>query len=236
MSHWPGWIEASIEAVPTDRENSAPVSDMPSKLFKLWFILARFADKSGIAWPSLATLSLKTGWNRSHLTRTLAEGERRGLWTRERPPAGSRATTRYRIHRIPTRCDKATSGDKATRCQSAHRLGAKAQHRTNPKNKAISSKADSNPHGPLWDAVVRAFKLNPVTRSERSRVGRIVRDLVAKGADPGDVERRLMRYRNAWPKAADTPEALLKHWDRFAEPVGIFDVDPVEPPAEVFDD
>lgn len=101
------------------------------------------------------------------------------------------------------------------------------------RNGVIHGESNRKPQ-PLWDAVVRAFRLDPVTQAERSRIGRIVRDLKAKGADPDDIPRRLDRYRATWPNAADTPEALLKHWDRFAEPVGILDAEPVTPPDEVF--
>lgn len=69
---------------------------------------------------------------------------------------------------------------------------------------------------PIWDAVVEAFQLKPVTKKERTRVGGIVRDLRLKMAEPADIAVRLARYRAQWPNAADTPEALLKHWDRFA--------------------
>jgi hypothetical protein len=71
---------------------------------------------------------------------------------------------------------------------------------------------------PIWDAVCEAFQLRPVTKRERTRVGGIVRDLKLKEAQPSDVWVRLARYRAQWPNAADTPEALLKHWDRFATP------------------
>lgn len=69
---------------------------------------------------------------------------------------------------------------------------------------------------PIWDAVCEAFGLKPVTKRERTRVGGIVRDLRLKQAEPADIATRLARYRAQWPNAADTPEALLKHWDRFA--------------------
>lgn len=71
---------------------------------------------------------------------------------------------------------------------------------------------------PLWDAICAAFGLSPVTRAECKRVGGIVRDLELKQATPADIAIRLARYRAEWPTVADTPEALLKHWDRFAVP------------------
>jgi len=73
---------------------------------------------------------------------------------------------------------------------------------------------------PIWDYVCKVFKLNPQTKTERTRTGRVVRDLKQKGATPEEIERRLQLYRREWPKAADTPEAILKHWDRYGEERG----------------
>lgn len=69
---------------------------------------------------------------------------------------------------------------------------------------------------PLWDAVCEVFKLNPVTKSDRSRIGKVVADLKAKNATPDDVHVRFGRYIAAWPSLTPTPEALVKHWDTFA--------------------
>jgi hypothetical protein len=77
---------------------------------------------------------------------------------------------------------------------------------------------------PLWDCVCEAFGLQPVTRSDRTRVGRIVADLKAKGADPAGVSARIDRYRAKWPDITCTPEALLKHWDSLGSD---------KPPAEM---
>lgn len=71
------------------------------------------------------------------------------------------------------------------------------------------------PRNVLWDSLCAAFALKPETPNEQSRIGKVVRDLKLKNATPDDIPLRLARYRRAWPEAADTPEALLKHWDRF---------------------
>ncbi|MBL1218686.1 MAG: helix-turn-helix domain-containing protein [Planctomycetes bacterium] len=84
---------------------------------------------------------------------------------------------------------------------------------------------------PIWDTVVRLFKLNPVTKSDHSRIGRVVHDLTSKRATPEEIEQRLERYRAKWPTMSATPEALVKHWDMFAEPAGILDAEPVDPLA-----
>ena len=88
-----------------------------------------------------------------------------------------------------------------------------------PKAKAKRHpKAEKPPREPdlIWDAVCAAFGIKHVAPTDQSRIGKIVRDLKAKGADPADIAVRLDRYRAEWPNAADTPEALVKHWDRFA--------------------
>ena len=98
------------------------------------------------------------------------------------------------------------------------------------KGRTLSAAKRRKPD-PVWDAVVGAFKLNPVTDRDRKRVGGIVRDLKAKGAEPDDIPRCIARYRDAWPEAACTPEAILKHWDQFATDNGHA---PAATPGDVF--
>lgn len=73
------------------------------------------------------------------------------------------------------------------------------------------------PPDPIWDELCRVFGLKPVGESECKRVGKWVATLRGKGTDPAEIAVRLARYRAEWPNAADTPDALIKHWDRFAE-------------------
>jgi len=92
--------------------------------------------------------------------------------------------------------------------------------KTKTKREEVSSIEETSlerSRNELWDALCAAFGLDPRTKGERSRVGKVVRDLGQKGALPAEVAVRLARYRREWPSAADTPEALLKHWDRFAK-------------------
>ena len=69
---------------------------------------------------------------------------------------------------------------------------------------------------PIWDGVCQVFALNPQTPSEKTRVGRIVRDLKVKSATAEEIEVRYARYCSEWPAAVASPEAVLKHWDYFA--------------------
>jgi hypothetical protein len=70
---------------------------------------------------------------------------------------------------------------------------------------------------PIWDTWVELFALKPVTRAELARVGGNVRDLKLKQATPDEIRQRFARYGREWPNAALTPEALVKHWDYFAQ-------------------
>ena len=83
----------------------------------------------------------------------------------------------------------------------------------------------------IWETVVQIWFPSGVAPSDQKRIGKIVRDLKAKGATPDEILTRLDRYRRQWPAAADTPEAVVKHWDRFAiEPTGRGG--PVDPATE----
>lgn len=84
-----------------------------------------------------------------------------------------------------------------------------------PAGGAVQAPASQRARNPIWDAVVEAFGLHPATKADNARMGRIVADLKAKGAMPEAVGERLARYRQTWPNMEATPEALVKHWDRF---------------------
>ncbi len=98
---WPGWVEACMAIAPTDRDQPGTLDTIPDHLFKIWLVLARYANNDGFAWPSLNTICRRTGKDRRCVTRALAQGERLGLWTRTRSRGGAGGqTTEYRI-RVP---------------------------------------------------------------------------------------------------------------------------------------
>jgi hypothetical protein len=68
----------------------------------------------------------------------------------------------------------------------------------------------------IWEGIREVTGFEPKTDGDKSRMGKVVKDLRAKGAHPEDVPARATRYRQAWPKMTLTPEALVKHWDVFA--------------------
>jgi hypothetical protein len=57
-----------------------------------------------------------------------------------------------------------------------------------------------------------------MTTSQRSHLGKCVKELKEVGATPEDIRARAGRYREVMPRADLTPAALVKHWGRL-EPV-----------------
>jgi hypothetical protein len=258
--------------LPTEIVSSGVLASIATKPAAMLTYLSyvAFADAKMEAWPSEAFISEKCGIAADSVRRARRALEDAGLIvdtghrrhrckvylvvTKPRSDTGSKPrngagceadVTPQRGRRNPARrTPKPRSGagqserSEQIRSQAAPAAGAGAQ----PKGRG--RRRDE-----IWDAVAFAFRLNPVTKADQSRVGRIVRDLKAKGATPGEIQTRLDRYRATWPNAADTPEALLKHWDRFGTsnghgwqgggdktPSEVLDaICPlVEPPDEVF--
>lgn len=89
---------------------------------------------------------------------------------------------------------------------------APAENADDPK----SSKASNRQPDPIWDEVARQWFGGTVADPDRPRVGRIVAALKAHNASPTDIARVRAAYRAKWPSAADTPEAVVKHWAAFA--------------------
>lgn len=65
----------------------------------------------------------------------------------------------------------------------------------------------------IWDCLCEVFGLKPVTRSEKTRLGKAVREYTEKSATPEEIRIRASRYQQQWPSVAFTAEAVLKHWD-----------------------
>ncbi|MEE9597951.1 MAG: hypothetical protein V3V96_14355 [Acidiferrobacterales bacterium] len=67
----------------------------------------------------------------------------------------------------------------------------------------------------IWDAVCEVFALEPVTRPQEKRIGKVVAEFKQHKATAEEIRQHAERYRREWPKMSDTPEAVLKHWERF---------------------
>jgi hypothetical protein len=66
---------------------------------------------------------------------------------------------------------------------------------------------------PFWDAFCQSFKLKPTTKAEKTRVGKLARDLKAKTEDADMLAVQVARYSEQHPDWTLTPEAVMKHWD-----------------------
>ena len=70
---------------------------------------------------------------------------------------------------------------------------------------------------PIWDAIVAKF-FKTLCKSDRTRIGKLVRDLKQKGVTDGaEINTRADRLTQDWGDDKLTPESLLKHWDRFGD-------------------
>jgi hypothetical protein len=81
-----------------------------------------------------------------------------------------------------------------------------------PAEKPAASKPTGKHPDPIWDQVAELWFHGKVEMPDKTRVGKIVRDLKQHGATPDEIILRYRRYRQRWPTAAATPEAVTKHW------------------------
>lgn len=84
-------------------------------------------------------------------------------------------------------------------------------------------KPKDEPHrpNPLWDALVEGVGITPTTTAERSKYGKVVRELRDMEATPEEVVRRCEHYRMHWPTIDLTVNALLEHWSRMEHPPAV---------------
>jgi hypothetical protein len=70
---------------------------------------------------------------------------------------------------------------------------------------------------PIWDSIVSVFGFDStkLTKGDRSRIGKVVRDLKIKQATPDEIRARYERMATAWRTRRFGPEALVKHWDQY---------------------
>ncbi len=105
-------------------------------------------------------------------------------------------------------------------CQTLSRLfpdnGAPAKKPPAKKRAKKPKPRKSREPDPIWDAVAAEWFAAGVATSQRTRLGKLVRDLKDMGATPAGIRTARAAYRKEWPDAADTPEAIVKHWSRFA--------------------
>jgi hypothetical protein len=70
----------------------------------------------------------------------------------------------------------------------------------------------------LFDALAVScgIEVAGITRSERGRLNKALKDLREVGATPAEISVRAARYRRTWPKVSITASALAAHWGELA--------------------
>jgi len=70
----------------------------------------------------------------------------------------------------------------------------------------------------IWDAVSKGVGAEPVSKAERSRRGKVTKELKELDASPGEIFARCKRWPMVFPGATLTDTALLAHWGRLGGP------------------
>ena len=86
------------------------------------------------------------------------------------------------------------------------------------KSKKILGANKSRRTDPIWDSLLDELGGNAdgMTRSERGRWNRAVKELREAGATPSEIVRRSKVFRSRYPTATLTPTALSAHWGGLA--------------------
>lgn len=82
-----------------------------------------------------------------------------------------------------------------------------------------TGKSKPRPRDPIWDAFAAEFWPEGIPEITRKHVGLLVKTLKEQGATAEEIPIRKARYIIAWGQARLTPDALVKHWQRFSEDV-----------------
>jgi DNA-binding transcriptional regulator YhcF (GntR family) len=196
-------------------------------------INGRFGNNSH-SWPSIRTIAKDAGVSVQTVITSINKLEELGLIGVERGgPAisGQRArSNRYSVldARALQGLERSNSQNDSVLVSSTRALQKLEQNKNNkthlidsirdkPKKGKSSNPSKGRKPDLIWNAVCELFGLEPTTKADRKRIGKWVSDFKTKnGVTHDEIKTRLERYRREWPKAADTPTALLKHWDRFA--------------------
>lgn len=66
----------------------------------------------------------------------------------------------------------------------------------------------------LWEALVKTCRADDdeMTKSERGRYNKALKELREAGATPEEIEKRGRQYRRTYPDSTMTPTALAAHW------------------------
>lgn len=101
------------------------------------------------------------------------------------------------------------------------------------REKDISPPTPPRKSNPWWDAVVAIWFTDGVSKSQRTRVGRLASEFKMLGATENEMRKRRARIREAWGAGKDTPDSVLKHWGEFTEDARPSPGQPQSSPARV---
>jgi len=183
-------------------------------------VYAAVADRIGAhgkAWPSLRRIASDVGGDVKTIIRAIAALRAAGLLIIESGgPGKSNAYRLMGVGEMPAlaKCQRSQNANSGVGKMPTRALAKCQRNQTQPDQ--LNQTHAARPGDALWNVVREVFGLTPATKADRSRIGRIVRDLKVKGGTPDELRIRVARYRAEWPRCECTPEALLKHWDRFA--------------------
>jgi len=166
--------------------------------------------KKGQFYTSESKLSIEWGWSRKKVARFFKCLEGGLMVSRKCTNKWTRITiTNYSTYQEMG----------AAKEQVRHRSGtgeAQVRHTNNNDNKKNTMYSLENE--PLFKEIIKIWKLKPATKSDWSRIGKIIKDLKLKKAVPEDISFRVKAIISKWGPKTCTPEAVLKHWDELGQP------------------
>jgi len=209
----------------------------------VWACIRDRLGNNGKAWPGGRTLAADLGVSRptvlDALDRLAAAGdllvERRGRGRTNHyrtPPASGQeplpVETPKRSRTLTSQ--NAGSGQEPLRAvvknldpntdplNQTHKKSAAAPPTAEEKASSKTGKPKPRNPDPWWDTTREVFGLNPVTKSDKSRMGKLARDFKAKceatGVGLDEIKTRRAALAAKWDgRIVVTPEALLKHWE-----------------------
>lgn len=201
-------------------------------------LIAGFARMSGtdVAWPGIRRMSEIAGLTNGTVEKCTKRLIQHGWITKD--PGIGRQTNRYTLTDKYKLACSASILRAQTKSRSAPKVRTQAKSRSAPipkrsapiytpvaprkseRNKEVIEKRiknlpESRKRDPVWDTLCDLFNFKPKTKSEKSRLGRAVRDLKVHGATEHEIRKRYANYRASWPDVDCTIESLVKHWQKF---------------------
>lgn len=201
---------------------------LSDRAVRLYGALGRYADDTGLSWPSRRSLASRLGCSPDSVDRARAELESAGAVRVEARFDDDRQTSNlYRIIRVPpapVRPPLGTGAEGGVGTTAEPPLGTGAAPRTRTRKNETQGNdpavpAEVSPRGDAaakvrarnvqWDGLVAVF--GPAdTEGQRTHYGKVSRSLKAAGATYDEIVARGNRARQEWPGC--TIAALDKNW------------------------